>query len=320
MIACIAPSDRFFEENVSTLNYATRASYIANAPTKNIDPKIREIQELKKKNKSLQLELYNANQHIEFLTSMTSEELKQFGSTLITQNFNKDNKSDMSTLKTSSPVKTRGKSQNPKLAKNQSHGTSTGTSGGVGTGVGVGVGTSIGSSSNTLSLPKAHGAAGMSTQTDTKMLISSQNKAKSSRSRSKDPYGEAEIRSSKQHIANKKEFEKKMKMISSEITAMGMNNEGNSNRFTDAMTRVTDLLKVNQMLRDENNAKEDSIRKKNVELFQLKEEGEELRDRIELLETIVQADSGTFEKYVSSHLFSKAQQTKMSHYMGYDQG
>lgn len=28
MIACIAPSDRFYEENVSTLNYATRASYI----------------------------------------------------------------------------------------------------------------------------------------------------------------------------------------------------------------------------------------------------------------------------------------------------
>ncbi len=28
MIACIAPSDRFLEENVSTLNYATRASNI----------------------------------------------------------------------------------------------------------------------------------------------------------------------------------------------------------------------------------------------------------------------------------------------------
>lgn len=57
MIACIAPSDRFFEENISTLSYATRASYIANAPTKNIDPKIREIEELKKHKSTLEVEL-----------------------------------------------------------------------------------------------------------------------------------------------------------------------------------------------------------------------------------------------------------------------
>lgn len=69
---------------MSTLNYATRASNIKNAPTKNVDPKIREIQELKKKNKVLQLELSNANKHIEFLTSMTSETLQTFGSTSIT--------------------------------------------------------------------------------------------------------------------------------------------------------------------------------------------------------------------------------------------
>jgi hypothetical protein len=79
MIACIAPSDRFFDENVITLSYATRASNISNAPTKNIDPKIKEIQELKSKNKALMLELASANKHIEFLTSMTSEQLQVFG-------------------------------------------------------------------------------------------------------------------------------------------------------------------------------------------------------------------------------------------------
>lgn len=57
MVACVTPSDLFYEENVSTLNYATRASYIANAPKKNVDPKIREILELKKKNGLLELEL-----------------------------------------------------------------------------------------------------------------------------------------------------------------------------------------------------------------------------------------------------------------------
>ena len=80
MIACVTPSDYFYEENVSTLNYATRASYIANAPKKNVDPRVREIQDLKKKNQLLQLELRNANKHIEYLTQLIPEEqVKQFG-------------------------------------------------------------------------------------------------------------------------------------------------------------------------------------------------------------------------------------------------
>lgn len=100
MIACIAPSDRFFEENISTLNYATRASYIANAPTKNIDPKIKEIQELKKQKHTLEIELKAerqlrgllqdqlklANDHIEYLTKLTNEPLKEFGKDLINEN------------------------------------------------------------------------------------------------------------------------------------------------------------------------------------------------------------------------------------------
>ena len=57
MVACIAPSDRFYEENISTLNYATRASHIANVPMKNIDPKVREIEELKKQKETLEIEL-----------------------------------------------------------------------------------------------------------------------------------------------------------------------------------------------------------------------------------------------------------------------
>jgi hypothetical protein len=47
MIACISPSDRYLEESISTLNYAMRAGNISNQPVKNIDPKIRIINELK---------------------------------------------------------------------------------------------------------------------------------------------------------------------------------------------------------------------------------------------------------------------------------
>lgn len=47
MISSLSPSDRFFEENVSTLNYSTKAAYIANKPVRNQDPKVRLIYELK---------------------------------------------------------------------------------------------------------------------------------------------------------------------------------------------------------------------------------------------------------------------------------
>ncbi len=49
MIACLSPSDAYLEENISTLNYATKASFISNEPVKNEDPKIKMINELKNK-------------------------------------------------------------------------------------------------------------------------------------------------------------------------------------------------------------------------------------------------------------------------------
>ena len=47
MIACIAPNDLFFEDNISTLSYATKASCIANDPIKNLDPKTKIITDLR---------------------------------------------------------------------------------------------------------------------------------------------------------------------------------------------------------------------------------------------------------------------------------
>ncbi len=83
MIACISPSDRYFEESVSTLNYATRAANISNQPVKNVDPKIRIINELKvsyhnvkvlqHKIRMLQIELKCANEHIIYLANIAGE-------------------------------------------------------------------------------------------------------------------------------------------------------------------------------------------------------------------------------------------------------
>jgi kinesin family protein 4/21/27 len=71
MVACLSPSDQFAEENLSTLNYATKASFIQNQPNQNVDPKLRLIAELKEKVRSLQKELEGAHEHIQMLTELT---------------------------------------------------------------------------------------------------------------------------------------------------------------------------------------------------------------------------------------------------------
>ena len=53
MIACINPNDAFLDENISTLTYATKASYITNQPVINDDPRSKQIAELKKQIKDL---------------------------------------------------------------------------------------------------------------------------------------------------------------------------------------------------------------------------------------------------------------------------
>jgi len=47
MIACLHPSDKYLEENLSTLQYASKAAQIANTPIRNDDPKTKQIEELK---------------------------------------------------------------------------------------------------------------------------------------------------------------------------------------------------------------------------------------------------------------------------------
>ncbi len=68
MIACLNPCDMYIEENINTLQYASKASYISNKPVKNEDPKMRLIEELKKENKLLNEELAQANETIQFLS------------------------------------------------------------------------------------------------------------------------------------------------------------------------------------------------------------------------------------------------------------
>ena len=64
MIACLHPSEKYVEENLSTLTYASKAALIANTPIRNDDPKTQQINELKLQVRMLTTELIKANQHI----------------------------------------------------------------------------------------------------------------------------------------------------------------------------------------------------------------------------------------------------------------
>jgi hypothetical protein len=58
----------YVEENISTLQYAGKASFISNKPMRNDDPRMRLIEQLKKENKLLNEELLKANDTIQFLS------------------------------------------------------------------------------------------------------------------------------------------------------------------------------------------------------------------------------------------------------------
>lgn len=79
MIACVAPADPYFDENLSTLTYATKTSFISNDPVKNVDAKTREVASLKvpytqNEVKRLQTELANAHRQIQILTDVVGNE------------------------------------------------------------------------------------------------------------------------------------------------------------------------------------------------------------------------------------------------------
>jgi len=70
MIACVCPNDAFIEENLSTLTYVTKASFITNNPTLNLDANSKTIMELRKQLAMVNGELDKANKHIELLSEL----------------------------------------------------------------------------------------------------------------------------------------------------------------------------------------------------------------------------------------------------------
>ena len=74
MIACLPPSDIFIDENITTLTYATKASYISNDPKRNDDPRQKKLKQQTSRISQLEKELIAANQQINILTAMNEEQ------------------------------------------------------------------------------------------------------------------------------------------------------------------------------------------------------------------------------------------------------
>ena len=53
MVACLHPSNQYFEENNMTLTYAAKAALIRNRPVKNDDPQTKLIEELRGQTRTL---------------------------------------------------------------------------------------------------------------------------------------------------------------------------------------------------------------------------------------------------------------------------
>ena len=79
MIACLHPSDQYFEENNMTLTYAAKAALIRNRPVRNDDPQTKLIEELKMQVRTLSMEVHLANQYIEVVCSATGQPVRKFG-------------------------------------------------------------------------------------------------------------------------------------------------------------------------------------------------------------------------------------------------
>jgi hypothetical protein len=79
------------EENKSTLNYASKASNIANRPIKNDDPQIKMVETLKRQVKVLTEECIKANKHILDISLVKGEVGKYFGTDDLKKQFKEEN-------------------------------------------------------------------------------------------------------------------------------------------------------------------------------------------------------------------------------------
>lgn len=74
MIACLAPSDLYIDDNVNTLLYAVKAQVISNIPIVNEDPKMKKMRDLEIQVKYLTSQLTMAKKAVGFFKNVSNNE------------------------------------------------------------------------------------------------------------------------------------------------------------------------------------------------------------------------------------------------------
>ena len=272
MIAWLHPSDKFLEENVSTLTYATKASYIFNEPNKNEDPRMKIIHELQKKVTSLEAELKAANNHIAFLTNLTGDR-KSSNNNFPNSDVN-ENDTRMRDSISLSIQKSEGIRADEEFLMNSS-------------------------SCKILPLIKEKSAPIDSTQiyTNTEIENSKSETAEDLVSIKNDTSKNKIIQKSlmKNQELGESKFLYFINLVNNYIVKLDSGTI--SQRLIESVSMVTELLQSNRQLRDWINML--SKEKENIEGDNsvLQTDNLELWDRIEILEGIIKANANEFENY-----------------------
>lgn len=94
------------------------------------------------------------------------------------------------------------------------------------------------------------------------------------------------------------------------------NAETENERLIDSVTKVTELLKANQYLRDEIETLQKGNDTKDNELYTITTENMTLRERIEILENIIKSNKAEYENLVSAKVIVNMEKSTFEHHGG----
>jgi hypothetical protein len=84
----------------------------------------------------------------------------------------------------------------------------------------------------------------------------------------------------------------------------------------ESVSKVTDLLKSNQLLREDIERNTKSTENKDNEIFTLNKENNDLRERLDVLETIVKANKADYDNLVSANVLSSIHKSSFEFHGG----
>ncbi len=87
-------------------------------------------------------------------------------------------------------------------------------------------------------------------------------------------------------------------------------------RLVESVSKVTDLLRANQYLRDEIDSLNRGTETKDNELYSITQENMSLRERIEVLENIIRSNKQDYENLVSAKVINTMERSTYDYHGG----